>query len=50
MTSKPEMALAMAADDEKYEEQYRPRVAAVDNFGNEDIIKKKGNEPDEDNV
>jgi len=42
--SKPEMASGMA-DDEKYEEQYHPRVAAVDIFGNGDII-KKGNEAD----
>ncbi len=47
--SKPEMASAMAADDEKYEEQYHPRVAAVDIFGNGDII-KKGNEADAVNV
>ena len=42
--SRPEIASAMA-DDEKYEEQYHPRVAAVDIFGNGDII-KKANEAD----
>lgn len=46
--SKPEMASGMA-DDEKYEEQYHPRVAAVDIFGNGDII-KKANEADDVNV
>lgn len=42
--SKPDMASGVA-DDEKYEEQYHPRVANVDIFGNGDII-KKGNEAD----
>ncbi len=46
--SKPDMASGIA-DDEKYEEQYHPRVAAVDIFGNGDII-KKGNEADAVNV
>jgi len=46
--SRPEVASGMA-DDEKYEEQYHPRVAAVDIFGNGDII-KKANEADAVNV
>lgn len=45
--SKPDMASGI--QDEKYEQQYHPRMANVDIFGNGDII-KKGNQADQVNV